>query len=92
MSVDPNGDTFVARLADLTGKGPEEEAEIAFQEISPDDRSLIVPGALFTWTIGRVTETSGQDPTLNHLNPCGDIVFNIFSAQIILDITDTCLA
>jgi hypothetical protein len=60
VSVDQNGDFFVARLADLTAKGPEEEAEIAFDEISPDDRPLIVPGALFSWSIGKSTETGGQ--------------------------------
>jgi hypothetical protein len=60
LSVEANGESFVARLADLTRQGPEEEAEIAFEEISPDDRSLIVPGALFTWSIGRTTEVNGQ--------------------------------
>jgi hypothetical protein len=60
VSIDTAGNAFIARLADLTGDGPEEEAEIAFDEISPDDRSLIVPGALFSWTIGRATETGGQ--------------------------------
>jgi hypothetical protein len=60
LSVDANGECFVARVADLTRQGSEEEAEIAFDEISPDDRSLIVPGALFTWSIGRTTEVNGQ--------------------------------
>jgi hypothetical protein len=60
VSIDTSAGTFVARLADLTAETPEEEAEIAFEEISPDDRSLIVPGALFNWMIGRVTESTGQ--------------------------------
>jgi len=60
FSVNRQRDSFVARLADLTAHAPDEEAEIAFAEISPDDRSLVVPGALFSWFIGRSTETSGQ--------------------------------
>lgn len=60
VSVAPKGDCFIARLVDLTGDRPEEEAEIAFEEISPDDYPLIVPGALFTWTIGRMTKRNGQ--------------------------------
>lgn len=67
VSVDPTGDAFIARLADRTGEEPEEEVEIAFEEISPDDRSLIVPGALFSWSIGRVTETSGQVRRISEL-------------------------
>lgn len=60
VSLDTASSTFIARLTDLTAETPEEEAEIAFEEISPDDRPLIVPGALFTWMIGRATESSGQ--------------------------------
>ena len=60
VSVDPDSDFFVARLADLTAEGPAEEAEIGCDEISPDDRALIVPGALFCWYIGRSTESNGQ--------------------------------
>ncbi|MBK1725068.1 hypothetical protein CKO23_23245 [Thiocystis violacea] len=60
VSVDAQQRTFVARLADLTAPAPEEEAEIAFEEISADDHSLIVPGALFMWTIGRMTRRNGQ--------------------------------
>lgn len=60
VSVDLANKTFIARLADLTAPGPEEEAEIAFEEISPDDHVLILPGALFSWMIGLITEASGQ--------------------------------
>jgi hypothetical protein len=60
VSVDAEDKSFIARLADLTGQAPEEEAEIAFDEISLGDRALIVPGALFTWAIGRTTEANGQ--------------------------------
>lgn len=65
IAVDPVERIFIARLFDLTAQGPAEEAEIAFDEISPDDHALIVPGGLFNWVIGRITEarstkTSGQ--------------------------------
>jgi len=67
LSIAPAGGAFVARLVDLTREAPEEEAEIAFDEISPDDRSLIVPGALFSWIIGRASETNGQVRRLSEL-------------------------
>ncbi|WP_295406997.1 hypothetical protein [uncultured Thiocystis sp.] len=67
VSVAPKCDGFIARLADLTGHGPEEEAEIAFEEISPDDHPLIVPGALFTWTIGRMGTGSVQLCNINYI-------------------------
>lgn len=65
IAVNPVEKTFFARLVDLTAQEPEEEVEISFDDISPDDHALIVPGALFNWVIGRITEarsakTSGQ--------------------------------
>lgn len=45
--------TFWARLADGTATMPDEEVEIPLEEVSSDDWPLIVPGALFTWNIGR---------------------------------------
>ena len=59
-AVDEQSKSFFARLTDFSGGQPEEEAEIAFDEISPDDWSLIVPGAIFSWNIGRATESAGQ--------------------------------
>lgn len=59
-AVDEQSKSFFARLTDFSGDYPEEEAEIAFDEVSPDDQSLIVPGALFSWNIGRATESAGQ--------------------------------
>ena len=59
-AVDEQSKSFFARLSDFSRGQPEEEAEIAFDEVSPDDQSLIVPGALFSWNIGRATETAGQ--------------------------------
>ena len=44
--------TFRARLHVLLGEGSDQEAEIYIEEISPADRGLIEPGAVFYWTIG----------------------------------------
>ena len=38
---------------------PNEEAVFSFDEISKDDLPLIVPGALFSWIMGR-TERNGM--------------------------------
>lgn len=51
---------FVAHLVDLTTPGIEEEVEIEFEEISPDDESLVVPGAVFYWSIGYLRSPSGS--------------------------------
>jgi hypothetical protein len=48
------------RLIDLTQHGPDEEAEISLDEISPDDLELIKPGAIFYWNIGYLDLYSGQ--------------------------------
>ena len=52
LSVNLEGDCFEARIVDRSASNPDEEAEFLFDEISQDDRPLIVPGALFTWHIG----------------------------------------
>lgn len=53
LSLDRDNKTFWARLADRTADTPDEEAEFPLDEVSSDDWSLIVPGALFSWNIGR---------------------------------------
>lgn len=53
-------DSFVARLVDKTEKREDEQAEFSFEEISPSDRDLIQPGAIFYWTIGYLDRVSGQ--------------------------------
>jgi hypothetical protein len=53
-------DSFLARLVDLTQKGPDEEAEIALEELSQEDRKLVEPGAIFYWSIGYLDRLSGQ--------------------------------
>lgn len=54
-------DSFVARLTDLFGSSTEEEAEIAFEEIDPQDRELVRPGAVFYWSIGYDDKASGRE-------------------------------
>lgn len=54
VAIDLAEDTFTARLADLTGNTPDEEGEFSLSELN-GDQSLVVPGAIFTWTIGLQT-------------------------------------
>lgn len=51
IAIDPDGEMFMARLVDVSGGGPDEEAEFSLREIT-DDRHLVVPGAIFSWIIG----------------------------------------
>lgn len=53
-------DSFTARLVDLSGDYPEEEAEFDIEDVSPDDRSLLMAGAGFYWTLGYQTRPNGQ--------------------------------
>lgn len=47
------GDAFVATLRDKTHPTyPEEEMSITLAEVPDDDQALIVPGAVFCWSIG----------------------------------------
>lgn len=54
VAINQEEDTFTARLADLTGISPDEEGEFSLSELN-GDQSLVLPGALFTWTIGLQT-------------------------------------
>ena len=59
--TDLEGDTFFAELRDLTNpKSPREMAEIYFGEISEEDKPLVVPGAVFYWSIGYETTATRQ--------------------------------
>jgi hypothetical protein len=53
-------DSFLARLVDLTNGGSDEEAEFALEEVTPEDRVLVEPGAVFYWNIGYNDSISGQ--------------------------------
>ena len=51
IAIDSDTETFTARLVDVTGDSPDEEAEFSLREIT-DDGHLVVPGAMFSWVIG----------------------------------------
>jgi len=53
-------DSFIARFSDPSRDGIEEEAEIAFDEISESDLPLVQPGAVFYWSIGYEKKSFGQ--------------------------------
>lgn len=53
-------DSLWVRLIDLTHQGADAEAEIPFEEITPDDFKLIKPGAIFYYSIGYLVLYSGQ--------------------------------
>jgi hypothetical protein len=53
-------DSFIARFSDPSRDGIEEEAEIAFGEISESDLPLVQPGAVFYWSIGYERKSFGQ--------------------------------
>lgn len=53
-------DGFVAKLADLTGEGPEEDAEFSLDDVSVADRPLVKPGGVFYWSVGYRVAVRGQ--------------------------------
>lgn len=53
-------DLFLARLTDLTEATADTEAEFSTEEVSPSDRDLLVPGAIFYWRIGYTDKAGGQ--------------------------------
>lgn len=54
VAVNLEDGTFTARLADLTGDNSDEEGEFLLSELN-GDQNLVIPGAIFTWTIGLQT-------------------------------------
>ncbi len=58
--LDVTADSFHARLTDLTGGAPAEEAELLLDDVPPDDRDLVAPGAIFYWSVGYLDLFSGQ--------------------------------
>lgn len=52
--------SFTAKLMDLRGNLPDEEAEFPIEEISEDDRRFVTPGSVFYWSMGYEVLTSGQ--------------------------------
>jgi hypothetical protein len=53
-------DSIVVRLVDKTNQGPEEEAEILLDDISPDDLPLVQAGAVFYWAVGYYNSSARQ--------------------------------
>ena len=58
--TDKKEDFFNARLIDLTGNAPDEEAEFALEEVDEDDITLVQIGAIFYWSIGYYKAKHGQ--------------------------------
>jgi RNase P/RNase MRP subunit p29 len=52
--IEVDGETFTARLLDLTNDSvqKEEEADFPVDELSEADQSLLQPGAIFRWSVG----------------------------------------
>ena len=54
-------DSFFAELQDLGESSlPLEVVEVAIEEVSKDDRPMLVEGAVFYWSIGYETSPGGQ--------------------------------
>lgn len=46
-------DSFVAIISNVTDPdAPDEEVELGFEEVAPDDTRLVRPGSLFYWSVG----------------------------------------
>lgn len=52
--------TFTAVLLDVLEPSVEEEVEFDLEEVSRGDLDLVTPGAVFYWSVGYRTETSGE--------------------------------
>ena len=55
-----NDRSFSVRLVDLTGNQPDEEADVDFEDVSKDERSLVKIGAVFLLHVGYATSEGGQ--------------------------------
>jgi len=55
-----SGDTFKVTLLPLVGDKIVQEAEIYVEDVTPDERSFIEPGAVFYWSIGYLERPSGR--------------------------------
>ena len=53
-------EVFSVRLMDLTGSEPDEEADIGYDEVSADERTLIRIGAVFLLYVGYAISEGGQ--------------------------------
>jgi hypothetical protein len=57
--LEVRADEFDARLVDLDGGETDLEATFAVEELSPNEVSLLRPGAIFYWTIGYFDDQFG---------------------------------
>lgn len=55
-----SGDTFKATLSALVGDKIDQEADIYVEDVTPDERPYIEPGAVFYWSIGYLERPSGR--------------------------------
>lgn len=62
-------ETFTALLRDLTVNEayPGEMADLPIEDIAPDDRGLLKPGAIFYLTVGRSTDATGQQQRFSRM-------------------------
>ena len=58
--IEVKTDSFVAKLVDMKNDALDEKADILISEVSEDDLPLVVPGAIFYWTIGYYVAKSRQ--------------------------------
>ena len=49
---DLDAESFVAVLTDLNEQSLQETVELEMDDVSPDDRKLVIEGAIFYWSIG----------------------------------------
>lgn len=62
-------ETFTALLRDLTANEayPGEMADLPIEDIAPDDRGLLKPGAIFYLTVGRSIYPTGQQQRFSRM-------------------------
>ena len=54
------GDGFVARIVDPATVDEDFDAEFALEEVTPSDRHLLIPGAVFYWNLGYLDRPEGR--------------------------------
>lgn len=59
VAVDEKNRVFTARLESLTSNEPDEEGEFSLDELNGDE-VFVLPGAVFTWSIGLQTRGPGR--------------------------------
>ncbi len=57
--IEVTNDTIVVELKTISGEEGDLIAEIFMEEVDRDDRTLVIPGAVFYWNIGYLQQPSG---------------------------------